>query len=60
MSNKVEITVYLVGTDEDDAQGGWPFDSYRSAREFQLDNPGTKIWSVGATIDFDTMELEED
>ena len=54
----MDITLYLVGTDSDDAQSNFPFDSFESAESYQQDNPGTKIYSVTARIDFSTMEEE--
>ena len=52
----MEITLYLVGTDADDAQQNLPFDSAESAEDFMADNPGTKLYAVTATIDFSTIE----
>lgn len=56
--NDLQITLYFVGTDEDDAQQNMPFDSLESAFSYQQDNPGTKIYSARGLIDFTTMEEE--
>lgn len=56
----MEITLYLVGTDADDACTNFPFDSFESAESYQADNPDTEIYSVQAFIDFTTVELCDD
>lgn len=53
---QMRITLWLVGTNADDAQGNFPFDSEESAASFANDNPGTKVYSVYADIDFSTIE----
>ena len=53
------ITVYLVGTDVDDACSTFPFDSYESADDYSRDNPGTWIYEVEAIIDFSTIKLSD-
>jgi hypothetical protein len=55
----MDITLYLVGTDEDDAQQNFPFDSAESAQSYADDNPGTLVFSVTAFIDFSTIEPVE-
>lgn len=55
----MELTIYLVGTDVDDACETFPFDSYESARSFADDNPGSNIYTVQANVDFTTIELHE-
>lgn len=52
----MEITLYLVGTDADDAQENFPFDSAESAESYAQDNPDTYVYTVTATIDFSTIE----
>lgn len=52
----MEITLYLVGVDEDDAMETFPFDSQESAEDYSKDNPGTTVFSVTARIDFSTIE----
>lgn len=52
----MDITLYLVGTDQDEAEANFPFDSISSARSFADDNPGTQVFSVTATIDFNTVK----
>lgn len=49
-------TLYLVGTDADDAQSKLPFDSAESAQSYQADNPGTKLYRVDAVIDFSSIQ----
>lgn len=51
----MEINLYLVGVDVDDACATFPFDSFESAESYAKDNPGTCIYSVGAFIDFDSI-----
>ncbi len=55
--DELEITLYMVGIDEEDARSTFVFDSFESANSYVQDNPGTKIYTVEATIDFETMEL---
>lgn len=57
LNNALDITLYLVGEDKEDAAGSFPFDSYESAGSYQLDNPGTRIYSVDALILLDNIEL---
>lgn len=52
----MDITIYFVGTDEDDAKANLIFDSYDSAQDYQSDNPGTEIFSASATIDLSTFK----
>lgn len=52
----MDITLYLVGTDEDNARETFPFDSYESAQSYSDDNEGTEVFIVNATIDFSTIE----
>jgi hypothetical protein len=52
----MDITLYFVGTDDEDAREGIPFDSQESAESFQADNPWAKIYSVTATVNFDTIK----
>ena len=55
----MEITIYLVGYNEDDAKENWPFDSFDSAYSYAIDqSPEMNIYSVNAKILFDTLELE--
>lgn len=54
--NGFMITLYLVGEDEDDAQGNFPFDSLESAAACALGNDGAKIYSVDAFIDFSSIQ----
>ena len=59
-SNLIHLTVYLVGTDEHDALANMPFDSPDSAEKYQSDNPGTRVFSVTASIDPSTIEEESE
>jgi len=61
LNNYVDITLYLVGADEDDARSGMVFDSEESAESYRRDEYGDdgKIYYVTAYIDFDTMRGEE-
>lgn len=52
----MEITLWLVGTDADDAQTNFPFHSPESAQSYADDTPGNKLFTVTATIDFSTIE----
>lgn len=54
--NDLEIEVYFVGYNMDDAQTMFPFDSIESAQSYQQDNPGTKIYVAQGLIDLTTME----
>lgn len=59
------MTLYLVGLNEFDAEYGFIWDDYTSAKEHKRDQDDPygddyKIYSVGATIDFSTMELITD
>ena len=54
--NDLDITVYLVGTDEDDAQENAFFDSWGEAESYRKEHPGTKVFSVEGRIDFTTIE----
>ena len=51
------ITLYLVGTDAEDAAEGLIFDSIESAESYQQDNPGLTIYEASATIHTDTMSV---
>lgn len=53
---KMDITLYLVGDDEDDAMSNAPFDSLESAQSNAEDTGGT-IYEVLAKIDFDTVRI---
>ncbi len=55
-----EITIYYVGETADQAILGLPFDSFESAESFQLDNPGTLIYTATALVDFSTVELYDE
>lgn len=61
--NTIDLTLYLVGWDEDEAQGSMPFDSFESAASYRDDNRddsgSMNIYSVTSTINFDTMQLDE-
>jgi hypothetical protein len=59
MANIVNITLYLVGQDEAEAQESLYFAEYWDARDYaREENPGAKIFAVQARIDFDTMHEE--
>ena len=52
------ITLYLCGTDEDDAEETFPFfDSLESADSYARDNRPCKVYAVDAEIHFETKEL---
>jgi hypothetical protein len=58
-TNDLDITLYFVGEDEDEAQTNMPFDSYESADSYVKDhgrNSGLKIYEAKGVIDFTTME----
>lgn len=63
MANTIDITLYLVGADEDEAMEGLPFDSQESAEVYAGMEAGIdwrnelQIYTVQATIDFDTMAV---
>jgi len=57
--DELEITLYLVGDNEEDARGNFPFDSFKEAEQYKYENNASKIYSVIATIDFSTMEAED-
>jgi hypothetical protein len=52
----MDITLYLVGTDEEDALNRMPFDSVESASSYADDNPGTHIYSVYALVYEESIE----
>lgn len=52
----MDITLYLVGTDEEDAFGTFPFSDEDSAESYQRDNPGTQIYTVSAFVDETTIQ----
>jgi hypothetical protein len=52
----MEITLYLVGVDEEDAITNLLFDSYETAEDFANDNPGTNIYTVDGTVDYTTIQ----
>lgn len=57
--NEIEVTLYLVGEDKDDAMSTFPFDSFESAEGFwmdQEDNSNLRIYSVSAILDLSTLE----
>jgi len=56
----MEITLFLVGKDQEEAQQMWPFDNYDSARSYADPLPGNRIFSVTATLDFSSIEEVED
>lgn len=55
--NDMNITLYLVGEDEDEAQQNLLFDSQESAEDYAHDYPGSNVYSVSAVVDFTTIEL---
>ncbi len=58
--NGIEVEMYLVGTDKDDAQQRFPCYDYDLAYEIMCENPGYKIYEVVAFVDFLTMEEVEE
>lgn len=52
----MRILLYLVGTDEDDAQHNYPFTQYTDALAFSEKCPGTNVFSIQAVLDFATLE----
>lgn len=58
MSSKIgnAITLYLVGTDEEDAKGNLLFDSMESAESCAQDNGGLNVYTVTAHVDLSTIE----
>ena len=58
LTNPIELTIWLVGADEDDALGSMPFDSPDSATSFMADNPGMKMYSATAYIDPTSIQEE--
>ena len=55
----MNITLYMVGETMREASHTFLFDSYESAKSYAMDNPGTSIFSVSATVDIMTAELVE-
>ena len=56
--NLIELTVYLVGADEEEARKVWPFDSWESARDFARDvGRDQKVYAASAW--YDPFDLEE-
>lgn len=53
---KNDIILYLVGTDAENAETRWPFDSEESAYSYAADNPGLEVFTVVATLDLSTIE----
>lgn len=54
-ANTIDVTLYLVGEDEDAAQENLPFDSEESAESFAADNEGTRVFAVDAVIDLNSI-----
>lgn len=60
----IELTLYLVGSDEDTARETFPFTDYTSAEGYAIDEYGAAaleagevtIYTVTATVDFTTIE----
>lgn len=52
----MNITLYLVGTDIENAETNFPFDSLESADSYIFDNPGMQVFSVVATMDLSSIE----
>lgn len=55
--DRTDLTLYLVGYTEDDARESLPFDSIESAQSY-ADDQGGDIYSVTATIDLTTIQIE--
>jgi hypothetical protein len=51
-----EVTLYLVGADEQEAKDSLLFDSEDSANDYQRDNPWMKVFAVKAYIDYSKLE----
>ena len=51
-----EFTIYLVGETAENALAGMPFDDYKCALNFSLDNPGTVVYSGTVTLDPESLE----
>lgn len=56
--NTLALTVYLVGMDEDDAQGNLPYTDHEDAEDYNQAEYGGKatIYAATARLDFSTME----
>jgi len=57
--DEMEITLYLTGINKEDARGSWIWDTWEGADSYCIDNPGNKIYSVVATLDFSTLEEDD-
>ncbi|PXY25426.1 hypothetical protein [Prauserella muralis] len=52
-----ELTVYLVGEDDTAARESMVFDDHDTAERHRDENePGAKVYSASATVDFTTLE----
>lgn len=58
INNAIELTLYLVGIDEEAALGNMPFDSPESAESYARDNGGLTVFTVTAYIDPATIDAE--
>ncbi len=54
--NDIEIDVYLVGVDKEEAKRKLIHADWDSAYDYHRDNPGSKIYIATAFVDFLTME----
>lgn len=59
----MDITLFLIGPDEDTAQENVPFQDAESAENYIFDNhfgDGWNLYTVAATINFSTIDLVEE
>lgn len=54
--NGLNIELYFVGYDIDNAKTNFPFDSLDSAQSYANDNPGMKIFVAQGMVDLNTLE----
>jgi hypothetical protein len=60
MGELMDVTIYLVGVDAEDALTSFYFDSYESALSASLDQPQTKVFEIDGWIDPVSIRESED
>jgi hypothetical protein len=56
MSDLGQITIYLVGDDEQDARTYYPYDTYEAAAAFCDSTGVAHVYKASAYIDWDSLE----
>lgn len=56
----MNVEIYLVGTDEDDAQEGAPYFDLDDATQYAHESGGLTVYTVTARLDFNSVEQAPD